>query len=618
MFPDGTTLPPRAFIVVCKDRAAYLSRYTTAEAVSALAPDPYTSSLDNSGETLALTLPFPWLINIHTFDYDAGWYPQTAGGGYSLTTRSQSTTAPRLWGESATWSASLLPNGTPGADEAPVITSATAAAGIRGDPFSYLIAATKAPTSFDAIGLPAGLSVNPTNGLISGTPANAGTYGITLRASNDGATASAPLTLTISAHGDLDHFIWDYVPATAVAGERFAIRLTARDAGERVVENFSSAAALSSVAVSQTVGSPILITEIGDESEDQFELQNVSSSTVSTEGWFVIIGDSTSNVSARNAAMYSLPAAMASRALLRVSESSATGRVYFGGAINWSGTSTSKGWVMLFDNTSTLRDFVAFGWSAANLANLSLMLNENAIAPVILGMWSGAGLSAGYRGSTNSDSWRRIGGEEMNTAADWAWSQNAASFGSANPGLTLPWITTVPLTIAPANADLGAGQFLGYVRIADVADNARLDAEDGHGRSGSSSSFDVIDGTDSDGDTMPDAWENAHGLASGDPGDAGRDLDQDGQNNLAEYVSGTDPADPSSRLAVGTWALMPGSDRLLSWAAQGGKLYRVCTSTDLVAWTPIASVLATADGNLSFPVPGSDAPRLFVRVEIAP
>ncbi len=80
----------------------------------------------------------------------------------------------------------------------PVITSASSATGTVGSPFSYQITATNNPTSFNATGLPAGLSVNTSTGLISGTPSAAGTYAVTLSASNSGGTGTAGLTLTIN------------------------------------------------------------------------------------------------------------------------------------------------------------------------------------------------------------------------------------------------------------------------------------------------------------------------------------------------------------------------------------------------------------------------------------
>lgn len=66
----------------------------------------------------------------------------------------------------------------------PVITSPVTATGTEGQAFTYQITATASPTNFGAINLPVGLTVNPTNGLISGMPTYAGTFDSTLWASN--------------------------------------------------------------------------------------------------------------------------------------------------------------------------------------------------------------------------------------------------------------------------------------------------------------------------------------------------------------------------------------------------------------------------------------------------
>jgi phosphatidylinositol-3-phosphatase len=84
---------------------------------------------------------------------------------------------------------------------APQITSAGTATGAMGTAFSYQITATNSPTSFNAIGLPAGLTVNTSSGLISGTPTAAGTSNVTLSATNSSGTGTGSLTVTIKHHG---------------------------------------------------------------------------------------------------------------------------------------------------------------------------------------------------------------------------------------------------------------------------------------------------------------------------------------------------------------------------------------------------------------------------------
>ena len=81
----------------------------------------------------------------------------------------------------------------------PVITSGLNAAGNIGATFSYQITATNNPTSYNATGLPGGLSVNTNNGLISGTPVSSGTFSVALSAVNSSGTGNATLTLTINA-----------------------------------------------------------------------------------------------------------------------------------------------------------------------------------------------------------------------------------------------------------------------------------------------------------------------------------------------------------------------------------------------------------------------------------
>jgi hypothetical protein len=79
----------------------------------------------------------------------------------------------------------------------PVITSPLTASGNSNKLFSYQITATNNPTSYSATGLPAGVTLNTSSGLIRGTPQRAGTSSVTIGATNANGTGTATLVITI-------------------------------------------------------------------------------------------------------------------------------------------------------------------------------------------------------------------------------------------------------------------------------------------------------------------------------------------------------------------------------------------------------------------------------------
>ena len=95
----------------------------------------------------------------------------------------------------------------------PAITSGTTASATVGSPFSYQITATNTPTSYNATGLPAGLSVSTSTGLISGTATASGTTTATISAVNTSGTGTAPLVITATSSGDTNIALSQ--PATA-------------------------------------------------------------------------------------------------------------------------------------------------------------------------------------------------------------------------------------------------------------------------------------------------------------------------------------------------------------------------------------------------------------------
>jgi len=80
---------------------------------------------------------------------------------------------------------------------APAITSALTVSATVNQAFTYQIAATNAPTGYNATGLPAWLGVNTMTGVLSGTPPAGGTATATISASNGNGSGSATLTINI-------------------------------------------------------------------------------------------------------------------------------------------------------------------------------------------------------------------------------------------------------------------------------------------------------------------------------------------------------------------------------------------------------------------------------------
>ena len=97
---------------------------------------------------------------------------------------------------------------------------------------------------------------------------------------------------------------------------------------------------------------------------------------------------------------------------------------------------------------------------------------------------------------------------------------------------------------------------------------------------------------DSDGDGMPDAWEDAHGLNKY-VNDANLDPDNDHFTNLQEYLAGTDPHDASSCLRIEAVTTAPGGTQI-RFTAAAGRTYSVLYQDALGAgpWQTLADVPA--------------------------
>ncbi|MBK8091267.1 MAG: S8 family serine peptidase [Verrucomicrobiaceae bacterium] len=109
---------------------------------------------------------------------------------------------------------------------APAITSSLSASGNVESAISYQIAASQNPQSFSASGLPTGLTVS-SSGLISGVPVAAGSYNITLGATNSLGTGTAVLVLNVGPRIPTPPVLISALTAQAVLNVPFNYQISA-------------------------------------------------------------------------------------------------------------------------------------------------------------------------------------------------------------------------------------------------------------------------------------------------------------------------------------------------------------------------------------------------------
>jgi formylglycine-generating enzyme required for sulfatase activity len=512
---------------------------------------------------------------------------------------------------------SVSTSSLPGAVNGVAYSQSLAATGGSGSGYAWSVSAGS---------LPNGITLSSA-GLLSGTPSAVGTFNFTAQVTDSAAaTATKAFPITVTA-APLHHFNFDYTPTSANAGKSFALKITARDQANALFPSFNGSVSLTAASSGGAGTSPIVITEVTDETVDQFELQNVSNAAVDTTGWYVRIGDAgagsgngtLANLNTVNATQFALPASIAASGIVNVTEGTGTGQ--FGSSIAWANTpGASRGWVALFDSTNTLRDFFIFNWDATNFASFNVTINGTTITAANCG-WSGTPIVNGTRvTATTFDSWQRQGSADTNTPSDWLWKHNAdntnaTTFNTTNPALTVPWTFSTPISVSPGAVTFTNGEFIGTITLLSAGNGVTITANDGAGHSGSSSTVTVSAAlADADEDGLPDAWERTYTLT-----DPNADTDGDGQSNLAEYLAGTNPLSVASTLKITTAARSSTSQFDLSFPAIAGKLYRVSTCADLSTWTPLSpTILATSAAMESVGITLSGQTKLFIRIEIIP
>ncbi len=132
---------------------------------------------------------------------------------------------------------------------------------------------------------------------------------------------------------------------------------------------------------------------------------------------------------------------------------------------------------------------------------------------------------------------------------------------------------------------------------------------------------------DTDGDGIPNGYEQAHGLDPLNPADASADNDGDGFSNLQEYQAGTDPNDPGSTplhtMAVGqegnnirvTWNTFPGTTNALQRTT--GDANGNYSTNNFAAIFTVTNAVGSVTNYLDVDA-ATNRPSLFYRVRLVP
>lgn len=231
----------------------------------------------------------------------------------------------------------------------------------------------------------------------------------------------------------------------------------------------------------------ILITECGLEgfagatSADYLEISNLYATPVNTTGWVAAISADYNNINNVNTILWDMPNTF--NACSVVSRNDISGDPnYWGNNIMWNpgANTTYRSWAIIIDNTGAVVDFVAWGWTAADIAGFNPTINGFNIT---LGAeWTGNGCDAtcGVAGGPPL-SIQRIGNQDGNTLADFVCQ--ASTPDVVNPGLSCGWtpvscrtpvtviVNPLPIATVVETAVLCAGGSTGLIDVTATTGN---------------------------------------------------------------------------------------------------------------------------------------------------
>jgi hypothetical protein len=246
------------------------------------------------------------------------------------------------------------------------------------------------------------------------------------------------------------------------------------------------------------------------------------------------------------------------------------------------------------NNTCAFAPKLPTGWSTMTFNNLLYKNQRFNVTVSETGTSTSANINKLTSGALNYDLWLRIPGSETpaivitNGARTLSYTYDSAArrVRVQGPLSTAAGLNAVTVTFGSADSD---GDGLTDAQEANVLGSDPLNAD-----------------TDSDG--MSDGFENQY-FGSPTAGDPNADPDGDGQNNLAEAMTGTVPTDAASALRIMNVTRQPNGDILVTAASVSGKKYVLLASTNFATYVPVSTTNTAVGATISFtdPSPGEGA-----------
>jgi len=284
--------------------------------------------------------------------------------------------------------------------------------------------------------------------------------------------------------GGVHHFEWGRIASPQFTDQRFAATLTARDDANNVVRDFNGSVNIIGLPGGGT-GSSVIITEVETANNDRVEFANASDAPVDVSGWTISVYDASAWPAPLTTVKVPVGAILPVGGMFRLNdEGTAPGQfpsLNAGTNINW-GTSAIGNpiAVLLRDATGNVVDFLCAGNADPSLIMLPARIPAEE--------WNGLPVFAALSQFTMT--LQRAGNMDHNDASDWATAQG--TFGTRNPGLSLPFERSTIIEVTPTVlTNFVTGVWSGFLAVRDAAPRLTLRADDGQGHLGLANEFAV-------------------------------------------------------------------------------------------------------------------------------